>query len=110
MMHCRVCGHVTKQKICNKKKQELHQCIKSNALLVLLIISDNDYYDDGDPSDDDDNNDNDDVDVDDNAVNMVALLNALQSNALVTLLTKCQQIPRGAVDQKNILFGFIFLI
>ena len=68
MMHCRVYGHVTKQKICNKKKQELHQCIKSNALLVLLIISDNDYYDDGDPSDDDDSNDNDDVNVDDNAV------------------------------------------
>ena len=76
MMHCRVYGHVTKQKICNKKKQVLHQCIKSNALLVILIISDNDndWYDDSDPGDDDnDNNDNDDVDVVDNAVTMVAL-------------------------------------
>ena len=44
MMHCRVYGHVTKQNICNKKKQVLHQCIKSNALLVILIISDNDNY------------------------------------------------------------------
>ena len=41
MMHYRVNGHVTNHKICNKKKQELHQCIKSSALLVLLIISDN---------------------------------------------------------------------